>query len=229
MSVVEVDLGATRASIPFDLERPAGDTPVRGAIAVAHGAGSGREQPLLVAFAQTLREAGLVTLRFDFAYRAAGRRMPGPAAHAIVAWSAVLRELRGAAPGVPIVAAGKSYGGRMASMAAAEGAIDPDALVYLGYPLHPPGKPESPRIAHLPGISAPQLFLAGTKDPFLQPLEQFEQAVASCQRAEIVWTDGGGHSFEVAGAKRSPDQIGRDLAAAVADRLVAAGVMPPAS
>ncbi len=199
----EVDLDATV---------DAGDDPVA-VLALAHGAGAGREHPFLGGVARCWAQAGLTTVRFDFPYRQAGRRMPGPAAHAVATWSAVERFCRALVPGIPFVAAGKSYGGRMASMAAAEGAMAPDALVYLGYPLHPPGRPEKPRVAHLPAIAAPQLFLAGTKDPFLQPLAQFDEAVASCLDATVLWTEGGGHSFEVAGRRREADAVGAEVAA----------------
>src|SRR5690606_7572981 len=138
----------------------------------------------------------------------------GPAAHAIATWEAVLAAAAGTRH--PVFAAGKSYGGRMASMAAAQGVIAPAGLVYLGYPLHPPGKPEKPRVEHLPAVAAPQLFVEGTNDPFIQPTAQFEAAVAACQDARIHWVEGGGHSFEVKGRKRPADEIGAQLAPAVA-------------
>ncbi|HWV49389.1 MAG TPA: alpha/beta family hydrolase, partial [Microbacterium sp.] len=118
----------------------------------------------------------------------------------------------------PVWAGGRSYGGRMASMAAAEG-MDVTGLVYLAYPLHPPGRPEKPRIEHLPAVTAPQLFVEGTNDPFIQPLEQFEQAVAMCQDARVEWIEGGGHSYEVKGNKRPGDVIGASVAPIVADFL----------
>lgn len=114
-------------------------------------------------------------------------------------------------------AAGKSYGGRMASMAAAARVIDPVGLVYLGYPLHPPGDPAKARVAHLPEIIQPQLFVEGTTDPFIQPIAQLDDAVTSCQDAEVSWIDGGGHSFEVKGRKRPPNEVGADLAPLVVD------------
>jgi len=210
------------ASAPIAVALPRGDVRVSAAyeepaapwaaLALAHGAGAGLGHPFLVGFAAALRAEGIATLRFAFPYAEAGRRMPGPAAHAIATWTAVMARLETTASGLPLVAAGKSYGGRMASMAAAEGVIDPAALVYLGYPLHPPGDPAKARTAHLPVIAQPQLFLAGTNDPFLQPLDQFETAVATCRRAEIAWIDGGGHSFEVKGRTRAPDAIGAALA-----------------
>ena len=180
--------------------------------AVAHGAGTGLRHPFLLGFASALAREGVATLRFNFPYVEAGRRMPGPAAHAVATWSAVHEELVSRAHGLPVFAMGKSYGGRMASMAAAEGSIEPTALVYLGYPLHPPGSPDKARTAHLPDVLQPQLFVEGTNDPFIDPHDQLEAAVASCRQAEIAWIDGGGHSFEVKGHKRAPADVGTDLA-----------------
>ncbi|PRB04628.1 alpha/beta family hydrolase [Microbacterium sp. MYb64] len=197
-------------------------------VVIAHGAGAGMDHPFLTGFTAALRAAGLHTLRFTFPYLEAGRRMPGPAAHAMLAWRAVIAAARERGSG-SVVACGKSYGGRMASMAAAEEAgLDADALVYLGYPLHQPGKPEKPRIEHLPAVAQPQLFVEGSNDPFVQPLSQLEEAVASCQDARIVWIDGGGHSFEVKGRKRPSDEIGADLAPLVAG-FVRAGFVIDAS
>ena len=181
-------------------------------LAVAHGAGAGMGHPFLAGFARGLLAEGVASIRFNFPYSEAGRRMPGPAAHAVATWARVQDYARHACPGIPFWAAGKSYGGRMASMAAAEGALSPSGLIYLGYPLHPPGDPSKPRVAHLPAITPPQLFVEGANDPFIEPHEQFEAAVATCQDAHILWIEGGGHSFEVKGRRRPADEVGESLA-----------------
>ncbi|MFE1644705.1 alpha/beta family hydrolase [Microbacterium sp. P01] len=186
---------------------------------IAPGAGAAYDHPFLRGLADGLRDAHVSTVRINFPYREAGRRMPGPAAHAIATWVAAFA-FAGTVTDLPVWAMGKSYGGRMASMAAAEGAITPAGLVYLGYPLHPPGDPAKLRAAHLPSIPMPQLFLSGTKDPFVDPHEQLEVAVASCPSARIEWVEGGGHSFEVAGRRRAADAIGADLAPLVAQFLM---------
>ena len=222
MTRLSVILPAREVTVSTILERPddasGGDAPWA-AVTLAHGAGAGPEHPFLAGLANALRESGIVVLRFAFPSREAGRRLPGPPAQALATWAAVMAELERAAPGIPHIAAGKSYGGRMASVATADGLIDPRALVYLGYPFHAPGKPEAPRGDHLPRIGAPQLFVEGTRDPFIQPLQQFEEAVATSPDAEIVWVDGGNHSFEVRGARRPPDEIGAALAPTVVDWL----------
>jgi predicted alpha/beta-hydrolase family hydrolase len=186
-------------------------------VIVAHGAGAGYRHPFLLGLSRGMHELGVATVRFNFPYVEAGRRMPGPAAHAILTWTAVSAFAGEVAGGGPVFASGKSYGGRMASMAAAEGAIDPAGLVYLGYPLHPPGEPAKARVAHLPDVVQPQLFVEGTNDPFIDPHSQLEEAVATCRTASIAWVEGGGHSFEVKGRKRAADEIGASLAPLVAD------------
>lgn len=208
-----VELPAGEVAVSVAWEEPALQS--RGAVAIAHGAGAGMDHPFLVGFAAALRVEGFTTVRFNFPYVEAGRRMPGPAAHAILTWRAVVASIRSQAPDAAVWACGKSYGGRMASMAAAEG-LEVDGLVYLGYPLHPPGKPEKPRVEHLPAVRPPQLFVEGTNDPFVQPLSQLEDAVHSCQDARIAWFEGGGHSFEVKGRKRPADEVGASVAPMVA-------------
>lgn len=222
---VPLPAGGVEVSAVFGpaLAAPVEDAPL---VVIAHGAGAGMDHPFLHGFAAALRADGLHTLRFTFPYLEAGRRMPGPAAHAIVTWRAVVAEARRRTRGA-VFGCGKSYGGRMASMAAAEEpGLDVAGLAYLGYPLHPPGKPEKPRIEHLPAVRQPQLFVEGTNDPFVQPLAQLEDAVASCRDARIAWVDGGGHSFEVKGRKRPPAEVGAGIAPLVAEfvRIGAAGV-----
>ncbi|SFS08157.1 hypothetical protein SAMN04487846_2335 [Microbacterium sp. cf046] len=188
-------------------------------VAIAHGAGAGFRHPFLVGFARAMRDEGVATLRFNFPYLQAGRRMPGPATHAIATWTAAMAFAASRGVEGPIWASGKSYGGRMASMAAAEGAISPAGLVYLGYPLHPPGDPSKARVAHLPSVPQPQLFVEGTNDPFIDPHSQLEEAVSSCQDATVAWIEGGGHSFEVKGRKRPADEVAAGLAPLVATFL----------
>lgn len=213
MSRVIVELASGPVTVSASLETP--ELP-RAVVALAHGAGAGMDHPFLTGFAGALRDEGFATFRFTFPYLEAGRRMPGPAGQATATWAAVCRQLAHELAGVPVVAAGKSYGGRMASMAAAEGLISPTRLVYLGYPLHPPGDPAKLRAAHLPSIDVPQLFVEGSNDPFIQPLAQFEDVIATCHRADVHWVDGGGHSFEVKGRKRAAHEVGAELAAPVA-------------
>ncbi|WP_322411920.1 alpha/beta family hydrolase [Microbacterium invictum] len=210
---IEVELPGGAALVSALLTVP--DNPWS-AVALAHGAGAGPEHPFLAGAAAALARHGVAVMRFAFPYREAGRRMPGPATHATATWVAAMAALAGWYPTLAIAAAGKSYGGRMASLAAASGLIDPAALMYLGYPLHPPGEPAKERADHLPGISRPQLFLSGTRDPFVQPPDALERVVAGCPDATLTWVPGGDHSFEVAGHRRAGEVIGGEIGETVA-------------
>ncbi|MFF2347113.1 alpha/beta family hydrolase [Pseudarthrobacter sp. NPDC058119] len=197
--------------------RPANPTAT---VVVAHGAGAGMEHPFLRGFTDALNSLGLATLRFNFPYREAGRKFPDRPPAAIAAWRASMAAARAQADahgdGGPLWGAGKSFGGRMASMAVAEG-MDAAGLAYLGYPLHAPGKPEKLRDGHLYGVTLPMLFLQGTRDTFASP-DILEDVVARIGRnAVLQWVEGGDHSFAVAGRKRAPEEVGASLAAPVAE------------
>jgi predicted alpha/beta-hydrolase family hydrolase len=178
------------------------------------------EHPFLRGFTGALNALGLATLRFNFPYREAGRRFPDRPPVAIAVWRAAMASAAEQAANHgdsgPVWAAGKSFGGRMASMAVSEG-MAANGLIYLGYPLHPPGKPEKLRDEHLYGMSTPMLFLQGTRDTFATPqiLADVVSRIGPC--AVLQWVEGGDHSFAVAGAKRQADEIGASLAAPAAD------------
>ena len=181
-------------------------------IVVAHGAGAGMDHPFLVGFSRACVDEGLATMRFNFPYVESGRRSPDPEGVLRDAWRAAFESASDRAAGGPVWASGKSLGGRIASMAAADGEIDPAGLVFLGYPLHPPGKPERIRDEHLSRVEVPMLFLQGTSDPFASP-DLLRRVVEKLRdRATLVPFEGAGHSFEVRGRKRDPREIGTSLA-----------------
>jgi predicted alpha/beta-hydrolase family hydrolase len=188
-------------------------------VVVAHGAGAGMEHPFLSGFSAALNGMGIATLRFNFPYREARRKFPDRPPVAIAAWRAAMAAAADQAAAHndtgPLWAAGKSFGGRMASMAVAEG-MEAAGLVYLGYPLHPPGKPEKLRDEHLYGLATPMLFLQGSRDTFAtrEILEDVVSRVGS--NAVLQWVEGGDHSFAVAGMKRSAADVGASVAAPVA-------------
>jgi len=190
------------------------DRPIA-ALIVAHGAGAGMNHPFLTGFCHAIAEHAVTTLRFDFPYMAAGRRSPGQPAAAISSIVAACDEATERAGGVPVLVGGKSYGGRMASMAVAQG-LAAAGLVFLGYPLHAPGRSDQLRDEHLYGIGVPMLFLQGTRDPFA------EQAVLTSvlrrvgARATYHPIEGGGHSFERS-RKDPPREVGATLAPIAAD------------
>jgi len=211
---ITVDLDGTTVSGVY--ARPAGGA-AEATIVVAHGAGAGMEHPFMSGFTRALNDDGFATLRFNFAYREAGRRFPDRPPAAIAAWRTVMdaaaeRAAQAGFPDEPRWAAGKSFGGRMASMAVAEG-MDAAGLVFLGYPLHAPGKADKPRDEHLPGITVPMLFLQGRNDPFAIPNEQLDEVAERVgPNAVVDWIENANHSFEVKGAKRPAAEIGASLA-----------------
>jgi predicted alpha/beta-hydrolase family hydrolase len=188
-------------------------TPGKGSpvLVIAHGAGAGMDHPFLVGFARGMNDHGVATMRFNFPYLEAGRRSPDTPAAAVAAWRAALETASGRAAGAPVAAGGKSYGGRMASVAVAEG-MPAAGLVFLGYPLHPPGKPERIRDEHLYGIRIPMLFIQGTGDPFARS-DLLEAVVKKLgRRATLHPVEDGDHSFNVRGTKASPRDVGASLA-----------------
>jgi predicted alpha/beta-hydrolase family hydrolase len=185
-------------------------------IVVAHGAGAGMDHPFLVGFSRTCVDEGLATMRFNFPYSESGRRSPDTEAVLRDTWRAAFEAAWTRRKKEPVWASGKSLGGRIASMCAADAEIHPSGLVFLGYPLHPPGKPERVRDEHLSRVDVPMLFLQGTSDPFASP-ELLARVVEKLgDRATLVSFEGGGHSFEVRGQgrgkKRDPREIGASLA-----------------
>lgn len=181
---------------------------------VAHGAGSGMEHPFLTGFTNAMNDGGVATWRFNFPYREAGKKFPDRAPAAVATWRALMFAALEKADGVPVWACGKSFGGRMASMAVADG-MDAAGLAFLGYPLHPPGKPEKLRDEHLYGLTLPMLFLQGTRDPFALPGELEPIVGRIGANAAVERLDGANHMFEVRGQKRSQEEIGASLAAPV--------------
>ena len=178
-------------------------------IIFAHGAGNDMNHPLLVYLAEHLARAGLLTLRFNFLYREEGRNRPDGPEVLREAWDGAHRFLSGH-PDRParIVAAGKSLGGRIASHMVAEGRLSVDGLVFLGYPLHAPGRKDSPRDGHLYGIGVPMLFFSGTRDALcdLELLRGVLVKLTAPWDLEVV--EGGDHSFNVPKAlSANPEEV----------------------
>jgi hypothetical protein len=188
---------------------------------VGHGAGAGMDHPFIVGFCDAVAAEGIAAVRFNFPYMEAGRRSPDQAKNAIAAFRSVFEVVLERGGGRQVLGGGKSYGGRIASMAAAEG-MPAAALVFLGYPLHPPGKPDQIRDEHLYGLSIPMLFLHGTKDPFADPARLANVVARLGDRATLVDIEGAGHSFERS-RKDDAREVGASLAPTVAgfvrDRL----------
>ncbi len=135
----------------------------KAALVLAHGAGAGQKHPFMVRFARGMAERHISTATFDFPYITAGRKVPDRAPVLEQAWRDALAAGHAAFNPLPLFIGGKSMGGRMASHIASQGVDGVKGLVFLGYPLHPPGQLDKRRDAHLPAIVEPMLF--GTGQP----------------------------------------------------------------
>jgi predicted alpha/beta-hydrolase family hydrolase len=206
----------------FRVETPKGDVSAAwhdggtgaSALVVGHGAGAGMDHPFMSGFCEALAAGGVSALRFNFPYLEAGRKSPGSPKDAVAAVRSAFAAAAERTDG-PVFAGGKSYGGRMASVAAAEG-MPSRGLVFLGYPFHAPGRADQVRDQHLYGLAQPMLFLQGTKDPFADPdvLQGVLRKLGG--RVTYVPFDGAGHSFE---RSRKDDQ--RANAASLVPHVVA--------
>ena len=173
------------------------------ALLLTPGAGSGRNHPTLVGIEKAV--APLPVARVDFPYRREGRKAPDrpPKLLACIAEEAAALVERANVQPAELALGGRSMGGRMCSMAVAEG-LPAAALVLLSYPLHPPGKPDSLRIDHFGALDLPCLFVSGTKDPFGSPAEIEALTAAIPGPVTHVWIEGAGH--EVKDLKNDPRQ-----------------------
>lgn len=168
-------------------------------VILAHGAANDMNHPLLVFLAQGLAEAGFITLRFNFLYREQGDENPDSQGVLEKTWLGVYDFLsRSSRHKVDkIILMGKSMGGRVASQMVAGGVMNPDRLIFLGYPLHAPGKKDKLRDSHLYRIVSPMFFFAGTRDPFcdLTLLNGVLEKLNCPWDLEII--EGGDHSFKL--------------------------------
>ncbi|MBV8937047.1 MAG: dienelactone hydrolase family protein [Alphaproteobacteria bacterium] len=171
-----------------------------------------------MSFATALAERGIDTVTFNFLYTEQGRRVPDRTPGLESCWRAVTETVRKRMTGgARLAIGGKSMGGRIASqVAAAGGAGELAGLVFLGYPLHPPGRPDRLRAAHLPAVKAPMLFVQGSRDPFGTPAELKPIVAELDPPAELYVLEGGDHSFKV--PKNAP-LAQADVFRAVQDRI----------
>ncbi|ROZ74397.1 alpha/beta family hydrolase [Ramlibacter sp. WS9] len=164
----------------------------------AHGAGAGMNHAFMVAVARGLVERGIATLRFQFPYMEQGSKRPDSPVVAQAAVRAAVEEATRQLPGVPLFAGGKSFGGRMTSQAqAVEPLAGVGGVVFVGFPLHPAGKPSIERATHLAEVKVPMLFLQGTRDT-LADLQLIRETTAKLgRRATLHVVEGADHSFHV--------------------------------
>src|SRR6476661_5305720 len=196
ISAQELDIAiGDKTSVSALLDRP---IQARACFVFAHGAGAGMTHPFMETVAAGLGERGVATLRYQFPYMEKGSKRPDPPAVAHTTVRAAVAEAARCCAGLPLIAGGKSFGGRMTSQAQA---IAPLAgvrgLAFLGFPLHPAGKPSSDRAKHLAEVDVPLLFLQGTRDS-LAELKLLEPVVKGLGRvATLHVVEGADHSLHV--------------------------------
>lgn len=166
------------------------------ALLLAPGAGASRDHPCLVAIEQAVGPTGVVVARMDFPYRKAGRRAPDREPVLVAAVRAEAEALVASAGVEPsmLVAGGRSLGGRMCSLAVAQG-MPSVGLCLVSYPLHPPGRPDKLRTAHFGQLDVPCLFVSGTADAFASPGELEAATSAIPGLVTHVWIDRGDHGL----------------------------------
>ena len=170
----------------------------RACFVFAHGAGAGMRHAFMEVFSGGLHQRGVASLRYQFPYMEKGSKRPDPPAIAHATVRAAVAEAHKRFPGLALIAGGKSFGGRMTSQAQASGPLEGvRGLAFVGFPLHPAGKPSIDRADHLAKVDSPMLFLQGTRDG-LAEVSLIETAVKSLgPRATLHLVDGADHSFHV--------------------------------
>jgi uncharacterized protein len=208
--------------------RPRG---ARALFVLAHGAGAGMTHAFLEGLAAALAGSGVATLRYQFPYVEAGGRRPDPRPLLLATVRAAVAAGAKRAGGAPLLAGGKSMGGRMTTLAAAEAPLAGVAgIALVGFPLHPAGRPGTERAEHLASVPYPMLFLQGTRDA-LAPLPLLRPILARLPRAELREIEGADHGFAVLRRSgRTKEEVIAELAGAVrafADRAARAGGEAP--
>ena len=186
----------------------------RACYVLAHGAGAGMTHPFMAAVSAGLAERGIASLRYQFPYMERGSKRPDPPKIAQATVRAAVAAAAEVLPGVPPIAGGKSFGGRMTSQAQAAAPLrNVRGLAFLGFPLHPPDRPSADRAAHLSDVKIPMLFLQGTRDAFAA-LDQLRPVCAALgTRTTLKLFDDADHSFHV------PARTGRRDADVLRDML----------
>ena len=191
-----------------------------GTLVLAPGAGADMNHEFMVAVTGELTGRGLRVVRFNFLYAEQGRKSPDRAPVLEDTFRSVVEHVRGFTTGQPLFLGGKSMGGRIASQVVAND-LECAGLVYLGYPLHPPGRPDRIRDDHLYRIERPMLFVEGTRDPFC-PIETLQEVRKRIPDSTLVLIDDGDHTFKVRKASgRTTPEVWAEVASAAAGWMLA--------
>ena len=211
-------LGNTAGTI-YPSESPSGTV-----IVLGHGAGAGQQHPFMVAMARGFAARGIDAVTFDFPYMHARRKVPDRAPVLERCFQTVIDTVRAQDPARSrrLFIGGKSMGGRIATHLAAQGADGLLGTLALGYPLHPPGRPDRPRTAHLPSIATPVLIVQGDRDAFGTPAELAPVIETMTARVQLHVVRGGDHSLAVRG--RARDEVYAEVLDVAAGWMLAARV-----
>jgi predicted alpha/beta-hydrolase family hydrolase len=225
--IVQVPPSAATTALVYRAE---GDR-VGAALILAHGAGAGQRSPWIVGFARALSSLGLDIVTFNFLYTEHHRRSPDRRPLLEGCYRSIIdasrQELDSARDGLAI--GGKSMGGRIATqVAAADPGLDLKGLVLLGYPLHPPGRPDERRDAHLPAVGRPMLFVQGSRDAFGTPIELAPVLEALTPRATLHPVEGGDHSLTVTRDRARQAAVYDEVQRAIVDWIRPMVTSPPA-
>ncbi len=195
----------------------------RACLVLAHGAGAGMRHPFMGAVAAALGERAIATLRYQFPYMEQGGKRPDPAPLCYATVRAAISKAASLAPKLACFAGGKSFGGRMSSQAAAQSPLTSvSGLVFLGFPLHPAGKPGDARGAQLAGLTLPMLFVQGTRDALAEPALLHGLMERLTGRATLHLIHGADHSFHVpVRTGRTDQQVLAELADTCASWMLA--------
>jgi predicted alpha/beta-hydrolase family hydrolase len=165
-------------------------------VALAHGAGAGMNHPFMVALANSLAETGIATLRFNFPFAENKKGRPDVPAVAQKTVEAAIAKAQQLSPDLPVLVAGKSFGGRMSSQyMSTHPESQVKGIIFYGFPLHAAGKPSTDRAGHLKNVKVPMLFLQGTRDALAQ-WDLIEAVASSLPKATLIKIEGADHSFK---------------------------------
>jgi uncharacterized protein len=209
---IPLSSGISVSARHYDAGRP------QASLILAHGAGAGQTHPFMVRIASSLGERAIETFTFNFPYAERKRSAPDPAPVLEASYLDVVGVIRERTGKRPLFIGGKSMGGRIATQIAAH----PDfsgvtGIVVLGYPLHPPGKPDTLRVKHLPAIRVPMLIVQGSRDAFGSPDELKPHLKSHGKRVTIHSVAGGDHSFAVPKSAGSQSDIEASIVATIVE------------
>lgn len=194
-SVLKPDVSSSLGKVSAEIYQPEN---MKAVFVVAHGAGAGMHHPFMISLSHELTALNIGTVRFNFPFTELKKKRPDVPAVAHKTIEAAIQKTKELFPSKPLFAGGKSFGGRMTSQyLSKQDSGDVNGIVFVGFPLHPPGKPSTERADHLKGVKIPMLFLQGTRDE-LAHWELITQVTSALPLATLIRLEGADHGFKVA-------------------------------